>query len=817
MGNVVSNNEKVDQTYVRDSTDNQALGKTLYESDIFVSGLEPPMARKLVNDIDGFVKPLDQKIIQDPAFIEWLNARLSKSTTDSTAIVNTAIAPIKTYVDKVGQTLLLNNDGSAELNVKGGQYFMAADGTPIVKSAPGKSVTIQSSQGGKFVAQDGGAVYAEATAGKYAGLYANGGQVAVDTSGGVYMKPADGKFAKFDGATWFKGGKSEHNPNNWDTHLTWTDGNNYIRGDTQIMGNTNNIGDLNVGRNLNVGGAFNPGNRVLGSTDGSGNFWMGLKGTAPEGERVAVGVNGDPTTGKVAKVQVPTNLEAKQVSTSFVDMGVGDSTREANAGKIGYGMFDTEALAIVGKGKTSGTRKVHLWDDVIVDQGLQVRNGIQVAENNKNRFTTNSFGATMGINNNQWLFHTPGDGRTSMYIAPVDDNGNPIWATNTSLDRDGTLTVRGSQVINGNSSVNGNSEMKGGASLNDSALKIRGPADSNHVLVFDKDVDGPLLKGYAGGKLGTTLNNQTAVKWNSLGDVEVGKNPLKFSSDWSGFPDNKTNGSEISNDTNVYKKLMIVGNKSAGGGRKVGIWDRLDVHGDLGVDGNANFSNQFVYKSPNKTDIAGIEMQRTDENDKGHTWKWWHMNKAYSAGDGGVNSDLALWEYAGAGCAANPDPNNDRCRPALVVKGMTNDVVVPNGKLKLVNNWKNDFYSSALQIGPDGDAGKDTNIYSISFGGGEGQNYIGMGLLNSSKKFHDDTTERIVGTHIRPKGEWGVYSDGWKNLFSVQGDTGNVKVKGSMTLNNKWKIGEDSTGRLCFAVGGVNKACIDQNGNLVKA
>jgi F0F1-type ATP synthase membrane subunit b/b' len=50
-----------------------------------------------------------------------------------------------------------------------------------------------------------------------------------------------------------KGGKSEHNPNNWQTHFpNGPDGKNYIRGDTEIRGNTNNIGNMKVNRNFCV-------------------------------------------------------------------------------------------------------------------------------------------------------------------------------------------------------------------------------------------------------------------------------------------------------------------------------------------------------------------------------------------------------------------------------------------------------------------------------------------------------------------------------------------------------------------------------------
>ncbi len=68
--------------------------------------------------------------------------------------------------------------------------------------------------------------------------------------------------------------------------------------------------------------------------------------------------------------------------------------------------------------------------------------------------------------------------------------------------------------------------------------------------------------------------------------ILTGSNPIRFTSEWSGFPDKVTNQAEISNDTTGYKTLMIIGNKSAGGDkRRVGIWDQLVVSGDLFVTG----------------------------------------------------------------------------------------------------------------------------------------------------------------------------------------------------------------------------------------
>jgi hypothetical protein len=74
----------------------------------------------------------------------------------------------------------------------------------------------------------------------------------------------------------------------------------------------------------------------------------------------------------------------------------------------------------------------------------------------------------------------------------------------------------------------------------------------------------------------------TAKKGGELGGI-------RFSDRWSGFPDKQVNGkwnSEISNDTVDFKQLMIVGNKSGGGNRKVGIWDQLNVWGYTHLDGD---------------------------------------------------------------------------------------------------------------------------------------------------------------------------------------------------------------------------------------
>jgi Chaperone of endosialidase len=101
-----------------------------------------------------------------------------------------------------------------------------------------------------------------------------------------------------------------------------------------------------------------------------------------------------------------------------------------------------------------------------------------------------------------------------------------------------------------------------------------------------------LLQGTTAGDQGRTfLNSPVDIRFrinnadqmvlanNNLG-VLMGSNPINFTGGWSGSPDPVTNVSEISNDIGTYKTLMIVGNKSAGLGRRVSVWDRFEVNGD---------------------------------------------------------------------------------------------------------------------------------------------------------------------------------------------------------------------------------------------
>jgi hypothetical protein len=140
--------------------------------------------------------------------------------------------------------------------------------------------------------------------------------------------------------------------------------------------------------------------------------------------------------------------------------------------------------------------------------------------------------------------------------------------------------------------------------------------NSNNEPFEQIAIDGPLFVGDSSGALGTTSGEEkVALSWNSkgkwgkvgIGSINLSRtddeldiagsfrlladsNPIRITSSWTAFPDRTKNHAEICNDTTYHKALMIVGNQSAGQGRKVAIWDRLDVASLLYINGSMEMS-----------------------------------------------------------------------------------------------------------------------------------------------------------------------------------------------------------------------------------
>jgi hypothetical protein len=173
-------------------------------------------------------------------------------------------------------------------------------------------------------------------------------------------------------------------------------------------------------------------------------------------------------------------------------------------------------------------------------------------------------------------------------------------------------------------------------------VEVSGNVKSANVFTGDIYLSGN-LKDPSGNyyKLGASSNslwsqNDNGIFYNSnnvgIGTNEPGENlhvngtgiisNIKFSTSWSNFPDNSTIQSEISNDTGNYKKLMIVGNKSAGGSRQVGVWDNLEVNGKLKVNGEIEMQGgwRFICNSDGHLRIYKGSSQRMVLHNNGELW-----------------------------------------------------------------------------------------------------------------------------------------------------------------------------------------------------
>ncbi len=277
----------------------------------------------------------------------------------------------------------------------------------------------------------------------------------------------------------------------------------------------------------------------------------------------------------------------------------------------------------------------------------------------------------------------------------------PIWERlikndiADDLHRHSVLSYEGGNALESDS--HGNLSVKGNLCLNDKDILLRASDNTAHGLGWfgsDKlfagiNVNGPVLYGLQGGVLGTTEDGQKPViSWNSQGNVGIDtqspkddklevtgslrilsqSNPLRFTSIWSGLPDNNKNCAEISNDTNYHKALMIVGNQSAGQGRKVAIWDRLDVNGFLYVNGNLQLSQAL-------TPSAGSG----------------NNGIIFPSDPGGGSGDTAWLKYyarSGEACTLEIGTSNDaNDNIALMASGNVGiGTLNPNDKLD-VNGW----------------------------------------------------------------------------------------------------------------------------------
>jgi hypothetical protein len=209
------------------------------------------------------------------------------------------------------------------------------------------------------------------------------------------------------------------------------------------------------------------------------------------------------------------------------------------------------------------------WNDAITEVQRLDNAKVNKAGDNITGSLTIDGNAGVGITSPQAKLHVAG--------------GGVRWGNNSELviDQGGGIELGGNSTTAGTGTPYIDFHFSGLAQ--DFNTRIINDANGRLSLVA------PTLQASGNVGIGTPT---PADRLDVAGNLRIltGSNPIRFTSGWSGFPDSANNQAEISNDTGTYKTLMIIGNRSAGlgpgQGRRVSVWDRLEVNGTLIGNGN---------------------------------------------------------------------------------------------------------------------------------------------------------------------------------------------------------------------------------------
>ena len=310
----------------------------------------------------------------------------------------------------------------------------------------------------------------------------------------------------------------------------------------------------------------------------------------------------------------PAGKDNLYVAESFVEIGGGANplrftslwssfTDQAiNAAEISNDTTNYKALMIVGNRSGGGVRRIAMWDRVDVigrlvvgpggDAGLTVNGPIDGTVIKGNDLQT----VTLGVAG----LATVGQLKVNGAV-----NSGPVNVT-------GALTV--SDVVTASIGVrigptalqafNRVQIQNGGLHMDGNPIYLRADVrDQYDLLRWNPNGDIVELGGFQGVNLGFTKNAANVVApalavRDGFVDVGLNGNPLRFSTNWQNTPAAGTNYAEISNDTGNYRTLMIIGNRSNDGNtRRVSVWDRLEVNGELAVSGGLRVADRLHVQS----------------------------------------------------------------------------------------------------------------------------------------------------------------------------------------------------------------------------
>ncbi len=314
----------------------------------------------------------------------------------------------------------------------------------------------------------------------------------------------------------------------------------------------------------------------------------------------ALSVVGNSLLGGPLRVS-PGDRDSLSVTDSYVEIGGGANPlritslwssftdAKPNAAEISNDTNNYKALMIVGNRSGGTVRRIAMWDRVDVigrlvvgpggDAGLTVNGPIDGSLIKCSDLQT----ATLGVAGVASLGQAKVAGGLTVNDVIVAPAGLRIGVTASPMQPFNRV-----QLQNGALHMDGN------------PVYLRADVrDQYDLLRWNPNGDLVELGGFQGVNLGFTRNAANVVApaltvREGAIDVGLNGNPLRLSTNWQNTPAIGTNYAEISNDNGTYKTLMIIGNRSNDGNtRRVSVWDRLEVNGELAVSGGLRVADRL--------------------------------------------------------------------------------------------------------------------------------------------------------------------------------------------------------------------------------
>lgn len=194
------------------------------------------------------------------------------------------------------------------------------------------------------------------------------------------------------------------------------------------------------------------------TTYGSGNFGSPNNNAAGNGLAgcVLIYYVNTQTVTPSASASLTSNAGMSIQGTNVINFGY-DVTKEANAGKIGYGTFIAGTLNIVGGGLPASTRYVDLWDILRVQSSITAGGNItaqgQIYQPNVTQYVLNGSTGVNVVSNNVWYLCASQAVGVGMWMVTGHHTSNA--AASTSMSAAGIATnntgIVGSFIYNLNS------------------------------------------------------------------------------------------------------------------------------------------------------------------------------------------------------------------------------------------------------------------------------------------------------------------------------------------------------------------------------